>query len=260
MPFKFSESHIADYMSEGYVIFRSAIPPSLIADLRKVADKAREIAREKIGPQAQRLQPVSDYDLDLRPFHDYAQLPDLNHAVKQVIGPDAWYCDVDSMPAILLEPAQAPWCTSWHRDITAATPGVDAEEFNRVQLRLDFFNQVNCALYDDSSAWFVPGSHLRADVAGETEHVPKCPTKNWQGIPDGSMTHEELETANLDYARGMPRAICMQLGAGDFGLYRPLGWHLGNYVPYRIRATIHDTVWGKDVKDWYARWEEARKP
>ena len=38
----------------------------------------------------------------------------------------------------------------------------------------------------------------------------------------------------------MPGAVQLRLNAGDFALYRSSAWHLGNYVPYRKRATLHD--------------------
>ena len=44
---------------------------------------------------------------------------------------------------------------------------------------------------------------------------------------------------------------------------RPNGWHIGTYVPYRKRATLHDGAWKQETRDWYKRWfarlEEERK-
>ncbi|HVF11288.1 MAG TPA: phytanoyl-CoA dioxygenase family protein [Abditibacteriaceae bacterium] len=258
MPFKFCESHAADYMTQGYTIFRAIIPSSLIKDLRQVAEKGRQLARTERGPQAQRLQPVENFDLDQRPFKDYAELPELRDALQKVIAPNVWHGDLD-MLGILVEPADAPWCTSWHRDITATSPGVDPEEFEYVRSKRTYFNQVNCALYDDTSTWYVPGSHLREDTLSEREHIEKCPTLEWQGTPEPGVSDEEQEVRCLEYCRAMPRAICLHLGPGDFGLYRPLGWHLGNYAPNRIRATLHDAVWTPEVKAWYGRWTERRQ-
>src|SRR5687768_6258872 len=176
MPFQFCESHVADYMTQGYTVFRAIIPASLIRDLRQVAEKGRQLARAEGGAQAQRLQPIASVDLDQRPFKDYAELPVLREALQKVIAPNVWHGDLD-MLGILVEPEAAPWCTSWHRDITAESMGVDPEEFEYVRNKRTYFNQVNCALYDDTSTWYVPGSHLREDVPGETEHIGKCPTK-----------------------------------------------------------------------------------
>jgi hypothetical protein len=36
----------------------------------------------------------------------------------------------------------------------------------------------------------------------------------------------------------MPGAIQWVLNPGDFAIYRNIGWHIGNYVPYRRRATF----------------------
>ena len=83
MPFTLSEKHITDYHQLGYTVFEGIIPNSLLGDLRRVTDRAREIAYEVTGRQAQRLQPLDNYDLDLQPFKDYGELPELTDAMFQ---------------------------------------------------------------------------------------------------------------------------------------------------------------------------------
>ena len=56
MTFAFSDRHIEEYRSQGYTVFRQILPPGLVADLRRVCDQARTLARKEYGPQAQRLQ------------------------------------------------------------------------------------------------------------------------------------------------------------------------------------------------------------
>ena len=62
---------IDQYLSQGYLVFRGIIPPTLMTDLRVEADKL------VVGPSAewnsrQRIQPLSNYadDLNLSPFED----------------------------------------------------------------------------------------------------------------------------------------------------------------------------------------------
>ena len=43
MSFHFSAQWIEDYRRDGYVILREVVPPSLIADLRRVSDQGREL-------------------------------------------------------------------------------------------------------------------------------------------------------------------------------------------------------------------------
>ena len=78
MPFTFSEQHITDYYHNGYTVFQSILPSSLVQDLRRVTDRAREIIREDNGPQVQRMQPVGKYAdrIDMQPFHDYEETSD----------------------------------------------------------------------------------------------------------------------------------------------------------------------------------------
>ena len=60
--------------------------------------------------------------------------------------------------------------------------------------------------------------------------------------------------------RSMPGAVQIHLDAGDFCLYRNTLWHLGNYVPYRIRSTLHDAVDTEEFAAWRTKaLDEAAK-
>ena len=87
MAFAFSDHHIDEYRTQGYTVFRQILPPSLVADLRRVCDEARDLARQQRGPQAQRLQPIADFPLDQQPFADYVALPVLNDALHRLLSP-----------------------------------------------------------------------------------------------------------------------------------------------------------------------------
>lgn len=241
--FTFSEKHVTDYHTTGCTIFREILPPSLISDLRHVADRAREFAREEKGEQTQRLQPVSAYDLDLQPIKDYGELDVLNDAIQRVLTPRHVHADA-SRVGILLEPANHPWCTNWHRDWRDHVPPEVwerefREEWDQQVFDVNYMNQINCALYEDPSTWFVPGSHFRQDntPGEEAARDAFAPSKHRD---DPVESNEQRERDCLDYVRGMPGAVQLRLNAGDFALYRSSAWHIGNYVPYRKRATLHD--------------------
>ena len=76
------------------------------------------------------------------------------------------------------------------------------------------------------------------------------------GVPPASVdlstatTGEEREVACQAYVRAMPGAVNVPLMAGDVAFYRACGWHIGNYVPYVRRATLHDGYYGPDDKAW----------
>ena len=248
MPFQFCDSHITGFYRDGYTVFRGILPPSLIADLRRESDKARELARQKRGPQAQRAQPIGAYGLETKPFRDYAELPDLADAINRLFGPGYSHFNLDSM-GILIEPRDWPCCTAWHRDITENTPGVDAEDFRVVNSDPRFFAQVNCALYADAATWYVPGSNNRPDTQAERAAATRVPDVEGK-------SNEEREALCVEYCRGMPGGVCLALEPGDYAIYAPNGWHLGNYAPYRRRATLHDGAWTPRRREWYARWTE----
>jgi hypothetical protein len=253
MSFSFSDSFYTDYMRDGYVVFRSIIPPSLIADFMAEVPKARDLARTVGGDSAQRLQPLSRHDVFTKPLQDYAELPALVEAVRAVIGREDAVIGVSGRTGMFFEPLSQPYCTHWHRDITAASALQSEAEFRYASCQRFIFNQINCALLQDSSTWYVPGSDLRPDSPQELAAEPGV-------VPDlTDMTFEEAEAANLAYCRRMPGAACLHLHPGDFAMYRPNGWHIGNYSPNRPRATIHDTVFVPEVVQWYDGWSDRRK-
>lgn len=86
MAFQYTGQHCAEYITEGMTILRDLIPSALLTDLRRETDRIREIARQRNGPQAQRLQPVWNYEgFDLRPFRDFLELPGLRAAVEGML-------------------------------------------------------------------------------------------------------------------------------------------------------------------------------
>jgi hypothetical protein len=252
MAFEFCDSYTEQYHRDGYTVFPKILPPSLISDLRREVERGLKIARQKGGPNAQRLQPISNHpELEQKPFQDYCELPALVDAVKQIIGPEAWIGGPLRM-GVLYEPAERPWATAWHPDFGPLQKRMDPAMFARMRTDFRYFHQVNCALYEDNCTWYVPGSHHRADFADE---VPLARDYPWQiGMDQETLSIEELERFCLAYVQSMPRAIRLHLDAGDFGLYRNHGFHLGFYVPYKKRATLHDSVWTPQWKAAFERW------
>ena len=246
MKFTFSDQHIEEYHTQGYTVFLQILPPSLIRDLRHVSDKARTIARERGGPQVQRLQPVGNYDLDQQPFIDYAELPPLVDAIAKLLTPRHRHGNRSHF-GILLEPAEMPYCTQWHRDWRDNCGGLNLSAWDAVFSDINLFNQINCALYDDDCTWVVPDSHLRRDLLREAKLFPERPIP---GPRLNGLTAEEREHVCLDYCQSMPGGVRLSLGAGDFALYRNTLWHLGNYVPYCKRATLHDTADTAEFAAW----------
>ncbi|NKB68395.1 MAG: hypothetical protein GKR89_15135 [Candidatus Latescibacteria bacterium] len=238
MTFAFSERHIQEYYVQGYTVFEQILPPSLVQDLRQVADQARQLARRERGPQTQRLQPLAAYQLDQQPLHDYAELPVLLDALQRVLTPDHAPGGPQVM-GILFEPVEAAYCTPWHRDWRDNMPGLDIDRWQRDSGSIDLFNQVNCALYNDSCTWVVPGSHLRPDLPGEAALFPQRPIPGPDLEGCGPV---ERERRCLTYVRQMAGAVQLHLQSGDFALYRNSLWHLGNYTPHARRATLHDSV------------------
>jgi hypothetical protein len=245
MAFQYTDRHREEYVTDGLTILRGVIPTSLLAGLRRETDTAREIARARHGPQAQRLQPVYAYDqLNHQLFRDFLDLPGLQEAVRGILGPDRHQSNI---MGVLFEPAEIAWTTGWHRDLPdGTTEGVGMESIANLRL----YNQFNAALYDDHSFWVVPGSHDRDDTAEErAAHAARPPGR------DTPMDPTEREVACLAHVRAMRGATQIVLCAGDVAFYRASAWHLGNYVPYVKRATLHDVFYCDEdpYRERYAR-------
>jgi hypothetical protein len=104
---------------------------------------------------------------------------------------------------------------------------------------LNLFNQINCALYEDSSTWFVPGSNARLwDLPSETAAAQGADRASLENT-SRARTEAEQERFLHEYCVAMPGAVQLRLEPGDLVLYRSVAWHLGSYVPYRKRATLH---------------------
>jgi ectoine hydroxylase-related dioxygenase (phytanoyl-CoA dioxygenase family) len=251
--FEFTDAHINEYHQLGFTVFRDIISASLLGDLRREADKGREVARRVRGEQAQRLQPLVKYpEIDMKPFDDLYDLPALNDALNRLFA-GAFGGPVDphlsrGLTGVLYEPAGRPWSCGWHRDWRDNVQALDVAEWERKMGDIRLFNQINCALYDDSCTWVVPGSHLRRDTPGEARRFPERPIPK----PDtAGMSAEEAERVCREYTTSMPGAFQAHLNAGDYMLYRNTLWHTGNYVPYRRRATIHDGVFSAEYRAFY---------
>ncbi|MCE9591124.1 MAG: phytanoyl-CoA dioxygenase family protein [Planctomycetes bacterium] len=254
MAFEFCSRHINEYHQLGFTVFRDLVPAALLADLRREADKGREIARQRSGADAQRLQPIHTYPdrIDMKPFDDYHNHPPLVKGLNELFA-EEFGQPVDTHGtrehfAVLYEPSTRPWCTQWHRDWRDNIKGLSVPAWEKVMLDVRLFNQVNFALYDDACTWVVPGSHLRRDTPEEILRFPERPINgpNTEGMDD-----TQAELTCREYTASMPGGFQAQLNAGDYMLYRNSLWHTGNYVPYRKRSTIHDGIFTPQFKQFF---------
>ena len=245
--FQFSQRHNEEFQTQGYTVFRGIVPTSLIEDLRRQCDVGAQVRRANNGANSQRFVPRAIEGIDLQPFRDFLDLPAIREAVAQVLPGEVVSSTVEGMFSVLIEPTENPYCTQWHRDWRDNVKGLDLARWKADYKDMDLFNQVNCALYEDSSTWVVPGSHLRADTDAE---IARFPTRPIFGPELEGLSNSARERACLEYCQSLPGAQRLLLDAGDYCLYRNPLWHLGNYIPYRKRATLHEGVFTAKFKQW----------
>ena len=267
MKFEVTEEDVRKYREEGYHIFPQVIPATLLSDLRREATKARELAYRDHGPQTQRLGFFKDYadELNLKPFQEFSVIDGLNEAVQQLTSPHHRVKPAEDS-GLLFSPQERPWATEWHRDWRDHV--LDAEfqaevgdaRWEEILHDPDFFNQVNCPLYEDTSTWYVPGSHLRVHNTEEEMAVYRSTNQEELMDEDNRKTNEELELFCLRYCQSMPGAVQLVLNPGDFCMYRNTGWHIGNYVPYRDRMTMHTHAITPAFKEFGDKYRHLLKP
>jgi len=267
MKFEITEHDIQKYRTDGYHIIPQVIPASLLTDLRREATKAWELAYRVHGPQTQRLGFFKDYadELDLTPFKNFTTIDGLNEAVQRLTSSHHQVKPAEDS-GILFSPQERPWSTEWHRDWRDHVLDAEFQEhvgdarWKEILEDGDFFNQINCPLYEDTSTWYVPGSHLRVHNTDEEMAVYLSTTQEALMDEDNQKTDEELELTCLRYCQSMPGAVQLVLNPGDFALYRNTGWHLGNYVPYRTRMTLHTHAITPAFKEFGDKYRWMLKP
>lgn len=265
--FVLTERHKREYAQLGYTVFEACLPPPLIDTLRGACEELRDEARRQTGPQAQRLTKIIGTTVDAAPFDAYTQLPSLKAAFKELISEECehgshlfWTPEQEEYHAghgVLIEPAESPYCTVWHRDWRDNVSGLPLEEWERVCTDRRYFNQTNLALYSDSCFWIVPGSHLRPDTPEEAKLFPGRPI---QLPPDLAALLQEkgsaraspaaIEARCLEYMRSMPGAVQLHLNPGDCCVYRNCLWHAGCYSTTAKRATLHDLPETPEFQRW----------
>ena len=208
MKFEITEHDIQKYRTDGYHIIPQVIPASLLTDLRREATKARELAYRVHGPQTQRLGFFKDYadELDLTPFKNFTTIDGLNEAVQRLTSSHHQVKPAEDS-GILFSPQERPWSTEWHRDWRDHVLDAEFQEhvgdarWKEILEDGDFFNQINCPLYEDTSTWYVPGSHLRVHNTDEEMAVYLSTTQEALMDEDNQKTDEELELTCLRYCQ-----------------------------------------------------------
>jgi hypothetical protein len=257
MAFTVTDQHITEHCRDGATVLRGIIPLTLINDLRVESDKCVGSVREDAGQQIQRYGISDKLNINLQPFTDFSELTDLNEALQTILGDDTFV----KLMSVLINPGKAPYCTHWHRDTQVFTKhagfhGDIAKEFERIVVDVKFMNQFNCPLYSDKSTWVVPGSQLRVtDTQGEIDAAESHADLFPENI-ENEITSVALEERGHRYCQTMPGAVQLILEPGDFALYRPHGWHIGNYVHYSKRATLHGLPTSQAEVSWRSDYTE----
>jgi len=251
------------FVEDGFIIIKDCIPDDLLQELRVLSEKYRKIARRSYGAQTQRLQPLERYSetAEKQLLDALISLPILQEIVASVLS-QHHHISMDYL-GMMFEPKYLPYCMPWHRDWRDNCQGIDMQAWYDVYRDLDFFNQINCPLYQDQSLWVVRGSHNRMDTPEEQALFPTRPImapyndieRKTNRLGDflnffRKKDYAQRESSCLAHCNMMPQAEKVVLQPGDALLYRNTIWHLGNYMPNEKRATFHTIVTTDRYKEW----------
>jgi ectoine hydroxylase-related dioxygenase (phytanoyl-CoA dioxygenase family) len=274
------------YEKDGFLIVRNVLSINLINELRILSLRCRDIARKLSGENTQRLQPIYKY-LNKEEnflFDEYRKHKNISEIISNILT-EEHYLSRDYL-GIFFNPETEAYCTPWHRDGRDNQPGLDLQKWSEHRNNLNYFNQINLALYPDDSTWYVTGSHNRLDTPEEMNLFPTRPIMvdflredqhRWKDPSRknskdsrivskfsgkiGKLTRLfknkvkvindfELEYNISNYCKIIPNSVNVSLNPGDMLLYRNCGWHLGAYTPHKRRATLHDIPMTNVYKDW----------
>lgn len=237
MPAGKYQEQVDSFNRLGYCVLKRVVPPALLKELRVSAEVARVIARKLRGPDAQRLQPLMGNlsETEMKPFGELYTLASVSDPFAAILPPSHQVSTKEM--GILFEPAEKSYTTHWHRDARNVKNPEQLAAWERTQNNPEVWNQINLPLYEDTCTWVVPGSHNRADTPGEAAWLKSQDIPDTRPVP---VTAEEKEYRALDNVLAMPGGMRVVLDAGDMLLYRNTIWHLGNYTPFKRRATLHD--------------------
>lgn len=218
MEYRLTESEMAQYREQGYVILRGIVPEGEIEALRADVSDLVEAAAEGRGPEIpwiNREKRIPErLGLMLRPgwirpafVHSLTNGPYLPIA-GQILGAPVRY----SLFGMLAGGDGKPYVQGWHRDL-APTEG--EHELAILQRNERVFTQTNAPLFPDRYLQIVPGSHRRR------------------------ATDAERAVLARDATGEMPGQLTVEAGPGDVAFYYSNLLHRGYNPSGAMRWTMH---------------------
>ena len=188
-----SQSEVEEFVTDGYVVIRSAVPSDIAEQCRRSAAQQLEIDLER--PETWERPVVRGVPTGAC-FKKAANTPTLLEAVSQLVGPDRWQTRRNLGAFVVRFPSEEdPGDTGWHID-SSFQPSGDSRWFvnyrskSRALLLLCLLSSVGP---EDAPSRLVPGSHLEMArllaPAGETGLPGAYPGQESQiPLPAGKRT------------------------------------------------------------------------
>ena len=220
------------FMEEGYLVVREAIPPEELDSLREsyelMVSRQREIWAQERGPQDP---PGGVWETSAQPRLLLGRDPLAGHVDEKTASAiEIWAHEntqgisseligaedagVTEM-MLMCNPVKDRGPATWHRDHHPIDTAPLLGYIDDIVETGPRYVQWNLSLYDDSVLWVLPGSHLRVNSEAENAQLladPKVP---------------------------LPGAVQTHLNAGDGVVYILPILHWGSNYSRKMRRTIH---------------------
>jgi len=267
------------FLSNGFLCIRNFLSPDQIQSLRQVYADTRLFRKSYRNTAVQRFQPMSRF----RQFdacRDHIDFERVAALATAMIGVRALV--VDELLGAWTSNSRLTYVLPWHRDIRDNSTGFDYSLWEGKQGNREYFLQFNLPIFDDASFWAVPGSDSRPDTPIESAGFNTKPvtvpgqeaflnpwlpksrlyTNSYRlrehlmnrldhGNAYNVARNEQRLARCQEYARCMPGAIEVSLGAGDIFFYRGCSWHTAIYRADVDRFTFFSNVRTEQSDNWY---------
>lgn len=267
------------FIKNGFVCVRDFLSPEIVERLQASYFEAHSFRKSYRNTAVQRYQPLTRFS-PFSKLYDFIDVNGIASLATQLLDQKSFV--VSDLVGAWTSNSRKTYVLPWHRDIRDNSYGFDYTIWEKKLSAREYFMQFNLPVFDDASFWIVPESDSRKDTKLEVKLFSKKPVRvpgqerflnPWlpknriytnfyrvvehikNRIDPNNLLNANNNRARLDacrsYAKTMPDAVEVSLGAGDLLFYRGSGWHTSIYQASIDRFTFFSNIRTEESDDWF---------